>query len=308
MKRIAIIGAGVTGLAAACALTAAGRAVTLFDKGRRPGGRMASRDGVAGSFDHGVQYVRATAPEADAIGNGLLLHWPAIAPKGAAGGWIAAPTFNDLARHWASGLDVQCGRTVSAIHRRDDGWQLRFAETSEPFDCEVLLLTVPTPQAIPLLAAADVDAGPLHAVRYVPNWTLMWTPAAPLPDHFTHHAGSGDDPLAWIAREDWKPGRAGPPRLTVQASAAWSTAHLELSTDGAAARLIALTARHLGIAGASVQATAHRWRYAFASTPLGQPTLTVAAGLHYASDACLGSRVGLAIEAGQAAATAMMSG
>lgn len=308
MKRIAIIGAGVTGLAAARALVAAGFAVTLFDKGRRPGGRMASRDGAAGSFDHGVQFVRATAAEADAIGDGTLLHWPAIAAKGAAGGWIASPTFNHLAQHWARGLDVQCGRTVNAISRRERGWQLGFADSAAAVDCDALLLTLPTPQAIPLLAAAGVDTGPLTAVRYAPNWTLMWTPADPLPDGFTHHAGTADDPLAWIAREDLKPGRAGPPRLTVQASAAWSIEHLELAADDAAARLIALTAQHLGITDVSLHATAHRWRYAFASTPIGEPTLTLAADLHYASDACLGSKVGLAIAAGKAAAAAMTHG
>ena len=244
MKRIAIIGAGVTGLAAARALVAAGFAVTAFDKGRRPGGRMASRDGAAGSFDHGVQFVRATAAEAEWIGDGSLLHWPAIELKGDAGGWIATPTFNHLAQHWANGLDLQCSRTVNAISRRErgHGWQLRCAETAESFDCDALLLTIPTPQAIPLLAAAGVESAPLGAVRYAPNWTLMWTPADPLPAGFSHHAGVADDPLAWIAREDRKPGRAGPPRLTVQASAAWSIEHLERAADDAAARLVALTA------------------------------------------------------------------
>ena len=308
MNKIAIVGAGVTGLSAARSLTAAGYAVTLFDKGRRPGGRMASREGAAGSFDHGVQYLRATAAEADAIGAGQLLPWPAITPRDGTGGWLAAPTFNHLARHWAEGLDVRCSHTVSMLQpgAAGHGWQLRFAETDAVFDCDALLLTLPTPQAIPLLAAAGVAPGRLAEVRYDPNWTLMWTPADPLPAGFSHHAGAADAPLAWIAREDLKPGRSGPPRLTVQASARWSTTHLELPAETAALELQALAARQLGIGsssgGGGLAATAHRWRYAFVSQPLGEPVLTLGRDLHYASDAGLGSRVTLAWQAGRAAA------
>lgn len=304
MSTIAIVGAGVTGLSAARSLAAAGFAVTLFDKGRRPGGRMASREGAAGSFDHGVQYLRATAAEADAIGAGQLLPWPAIPPRDGAGGWLAAPTFNHLARHWAHGLDVRCSHTVSAVQRvaGGQGWQLRFAETDTVFDCAALLLTLPTPQAIPLLTAAGIAPGRLAEVRYDPNWTLMWTPADPLPAGFSHQAGDDGAPLAWIAREDLKPGRSGPPRLTVQAGARWSITHLERPAETAAVELQALAARQLGISSRSLAATAHRWRYAFVSQALGEPVLALDQGLYYASDASLGSRVALAWQAGQAAA------
>lgn len=58
---IAIVGAGLAGLACARELTAAGVAVTLFDKSRGVGGRSSTRrvtlaDGTALSFDHGAQY------------------------------------------------------------------------------------------------------------------------------------------------------------------------------------------------------------------------------------------------------------
>ena len=63
---IAIIGAGMAGLACAEALVRAGHAIVLFDKGRRPGGRMSTRSletsaGVAG-FDYGAQYMNARDP------------------------------------------------------------------------------------------------------------------------------------------------------------------------------------------------------------------------------------------------------
>ena len=75
MTRIAIIGAGATGLAAARLLAARGHTVELFDKGRRAGGRLAARESEYGSFDHGVQFVRLSDSEVAAHGTGLLQAW-----------------------------------------------------------------------------------------------------------------------------------------------------------------------------------------------------------------------------------------
>ncbi|MFM8940069.1 MAG: FAD-dependent oxidoreductase, partial [Phenylobacterium sp.] len=60
LDRIAIIGAGLSGLACARSLHREGRKVQLFDKARGPGGRMSTRRvetplGTIG-FDHGAQY------------------------------------------------------------------------------------------------------------------------------------------------------------------------------------------------------------------------------------------------------------
>ena len=58
-----VVGAGMAGLACGRALADRGHSVALFDKGRRPGGRMAARTtdtplGPVG-FDHGAPYMTA---------------------------------------------------------------------------------------------------------------------------------------------------------------------------------------------------------------------------------------------------------
>ena len=61
--RVAIVGAGLAGLACADQLVAGGHQVSLFDKGRGPGGRMSTRrmeDGWA--FDHGAPWFAAHDP------------------------------------------------------------------------------------------------------------------------------------------------------------------------------------------------------------------------------------------------------
>ena len=53
---VAVVGAGMAGVAAARTLLQAGHRVTLIEKSRGFGGRMATRRTEFGGFDHGAQY------------------------------------------------------------------------------------------------------------------------------------------------------------------------------------------------------------------------------------------------------------
>mgnify|MGYP001382774367 CR=1 FL=1 len=55
-RHIAIVGAGMAGVACARTLVQAGHRVTLFEKSRGAGGRMATRRSEFGGFDHGAQF------------------------------------------------------------------------------------------------------------------------------------------------------------------------------------------------------------------------------------------------------------
>ena len=59
---IAIIGAGMAGLTAARALDEAGLQVTVFEKGRGLGGRLSTRRGETGQFDHGAAFFTVRHP------------------------------------------------------------------------------------------------------------------------------------------------------------------------------------------------------------------------------------------------------
>ncbi|RUA23173.1 FAD-dependent oxidoreductase [Billgrantia gudaonensis] len=74
----AIIGAGIAGLACARALQDAGHPVTLFEKARGPGGRMASRHLGTATVDLGAQYfsVRMKPSEAKSSSGWPLAWWP----------------------------------------------------------------------------------------------------------------------------------------------------------------------------------------------------------------------------------------
>ena len=54
--RVAVVGAGLSGLVAATTLAAGGHDVVVLDKGRSPGGRLATRRIAGATLDHGAQF------------------------------------------------------------------------------------------------------------------------------------------------------------------------------------------------------------------------------------------------------------
>ena len=315
MKTCAVIGAGVAGLTAARMLQARGIAVTVFDKGRKPGGRLATRHTAHGSFDHGVQHLAA---------EGASLRQSLHAPcnQGHTATWVVSniedrlnpvrqtfigvPTNNQIAECWARGLTLLQEQRVESIHRTVSGWQLRIAGQPQPRAFDAVVVTVPQPQLQPLLP--ELPLPPLlDRIRYTPCWTLLWVPTAGELPGLLPYSPSGHDSIAWIAREDSKPGRSGPARYVVHATAAWSLKMLEHSPEAVATALQTAAAAVLGIAPHAHFALAHRWRFARVHQSIGTPQVMLAPGLHYASDGCLGDSVEEAMTSGAAAAVALLA-
>lgn len=274
MKRVAIIGAGIAGLSCADALSEQGWSVTLFDKGRKAGGRMASRrletsQGEA-AFDFGAQYFTVrdagfTAEVARWAEAGLAVRWPDARDDA----WIGVPGMNAVVRGMAARHDVRFSHHVSGLAREDGQWRLLGeGMPSEHFDAAVLAL--PAEQAAPILTLHDFElARTALFARSQPCWSGMFAFAAPLP----HRANTLRDHgiVAWAARDSAKPGRGGPESWVVQATPQWSTAHLERSPDEVAPLLLAALIEATGADSAAVLAhSVHRWRYALsAGTGLG---------------------------------------
>jgi renalase len=302
--RIAIIGAGIAGLACARRLAEAGLAPVLFDKGRGPGGRLATRRAADGlQFDHGAQYLTARGGGfaevlAEAERAGALARWQ---DAGDAARHVGTPGMNALAKHLARGLDVRCGAQVAGVQPEGDEWLVWLG--GDAWRCDRVVITVPAPQLAGLLGATHPLSGEVDGVRMDPCLTLMaaFTPDAPRP--FASRSDAADA-LAWIALDASKPGRPAAATWVAQASPAWSNAHLELEPAALASLMLPLLCERLGAPRASViHATTHRWRHARVATPLGRPFLRDATRtLHAGGDWCLDARVEAAWTSGDAIA------
>ena len=149
---IAVIGAGIAGLACARSLADAGVRVTVLDKSRGPGGRTSTRRGEGWACDHGAQYFTARHPEfieelAAWRAAGVAAPWPARITVFDADGrrglhgeearFVGTPRMTAPARHLAQGLDLRVQLTVSALQRYPHGWEIATAERgmlAEAFD------------------------------------------------------------------------------------------------------------------------------------------------------------------------------
>jgi renalase len=278
--RLAVIGAGISGAACAGALQHCGVEVTVFDKSRGVGGRMATRrvawagaDGSehAAEFDHGAQHITARWPRFRALLQraeqaGCVAPWHARVHGSTPGvtglhSHVAVPNMPALARHLLQGITLRLDRPVLRLQRSADGWQvvLSGGDAAGPFD--QVVLAMPPAQAAVLLAA-------LSGVEMLPCWTLMavtddadwpWDAAEP-----------PRGPLAWVARNDRKPGRTAlPGRATwvAHATAEWSSQHVDAEPRVVTALLQAalgklLPRSHAAVAPAWHHVGVHRWRYA----------------------------------------------
>ena len=328
-RHYAVVGAGIAGMACARTLVQAGHRVTVFEKDRDIGGRMATCNTEFGGFDHGTQYftVRdARFEKALTTAAGLVRPWSAntvrildeagrvvassLPPRESH--WVATPGMNALVKQWAQPLLAAGALTLETQVVRIEADKLhpdrRQLQTEGPgarsrvysgFDAVVL--AVPSPQAHALLLSSQQGKAlmpALSGVRIAPCWTLMLAfPQAQQPTllHLGPHwnaARSTHHRIAWLARESSKPGRSAIERWTVQASPEWSERHLEDDDERIKAKLLKAFTEVTGIRAQPPHMVVHRWRHAQTTEALGQPFLWDAQSrIGSCGDWCLGHRV-----------------
>ena len=161
---VAVVGAGIAGLACAQALVAAGALVQVFEKSRGVSGRMSTRRGEGWQCDHGAQYFTAREPAFRAevqrwIDAGAAALWtPEMRVyDGAEAGrftshssrvdrFVGTPGMTAPGRLLAASLCVHCNATVDSLQRTHDRWFLHTAEGGRhetSFDIVLLAMLIP---------------------------------------------------------------------------------------------------------------------------------------------------------------------
>ncbi|MDG5750790.1 FAD-dependent oxidoreductase [Qipengyuania sp. XHP0211] len=273
-RSIAIVGAGMAGLACATQLARDGRRVTLFDKGRGPGGRMATRRAEIGGetvrFDHGAQYFTARDTgfqEQVALWEreSVVARWPAAGEDA----WVGTPAMNAPIKALAEPLEVQWAARVTDIVKSEQGWRLNVDDEIHEF--ESVVFGIPAEQAAELLADIHAEfADRARRTQSRPCWALM----AQFPERLecgdVLRGGEGDT-VSWAARNGAKPGHDGSESWVVHGSPDWSLAHLEEEAENVAGQLLdAFLHQAEVMPQAPLHMAAHRWRFAMAE-PIDGP-------------------------------------
>lgn len=304
--RIAIVGAGLAGLVAAHRLHHHKLDVHVFDKGRGVGGRTSVRRHDGLEFDHGAQYFtvrdeRFAAQVRAWQRAGVADLWHSRIGVYEDGAWrespaqaryVGVPGMNAIARHLARDLQVSTGSRVAALMRAEDRWRLCDDTGAELGSFAAVIVALPAPQAADLLRGRSTLADPAAHCSMSPCWAVMLGFEAPLEVEFDA-AFINDPPLAWIARNNAKPGRSPGSAWTLHAAPQWSADHLEETPARVTDTLTHEFRRLIGRpVPATVHVAAHRWRYASVPQPLNVGSLCDAdAQLVVCGDWCQGGRV-----------------
>ncbi|HYB95758.1 MAG TPA: NAD(P)-binding protein [Vicinamibacterales bacterium] len=293
--RIAVVGAGISGLAAARALAGRGHDVRVFEQSRVPGGRVATRTitaielprGLSGevAFDHGAQYFtvrddRFSMAAAEWERDRVIAKWTGRIVSFDGEGWedvdeatsryVGTPGMAAIGAAMAAGLDVEYGRRIDSVAQLD------------AFD-RVIIATPPD--------RASALAAQVPSVLLKPCWAVMAAFEERVAARFDAAFVNGSA-VSWIARNSSKPKRNWKiDTWVVHASTAWSEAHLDDRADEVGAFLMEafddLIAAGLPKA---FYATVHRWKYATADPPLAVGAIDQGRVI-LCGDWCRGSRI-----------------
>jgi predicted NAD/FAD-dependent oxidoreductase len=320
--KVGIVGAGIAGPTCARVLTDHGLDVTLFDKGRAPGGRTSRRRAEPFQFDHGAQYFTARDPVfrrhvESWRKDGVIDRWQGqIVSIGLNGiedvtepdeRFVGVPGMNALAKHLATDLEVRTGVEISGLQQDGGQWRFRTktAVESEAFD--VIALAVPATQALSLLGDLPTLAEPLEGIGMSPCWAALLGFDERLDLPFDA-ASASDSPIGWLSRNNSKPGRDGAESWVLHARHDWSEAHLEDDADPVLRNLVDAFGTLTGLSVTPAYEKAHRWRYALAHRPLGDACLfDEDQRIGVCGDWCLAGRLEAAFQSGAALAGRILS-
>jgi hypothetical protein len=312
--RIVVVGAGLTGLTAARSLTESGHDVLVLDKGRSPGGRMATRRIGGATLDHGAQFFTVRGDAFAALvsawqDDGIARVWcHGFAPEGDGyPRYIGTRGMSAIAKHMAVGLDVRCGAMVFAIRRAGggrSGWEV-VVDDGTIHTADAVISTCPLPQTFSLLFEAGVDL-PRELVADDYDRTIALLAVLDGPSAVPPPGGVQlpDGIFSFVADNSAK-GVSSVPAVTLHVGPAWSSEHWDHDRQAVHHALVEAARPWLGSAQV-VDSQVKRWRFATPRTPWPEPCWVAPEGsLVVAGDAFAGPKVEGAFNSGLAAAAAL---
>jgi renalase len=301
---VLVVGGGISGIAAALAVQQAGSKVLVRDRGRRLGGRMASRTTEGRPVDIGASYFTASDPGFAAVvedwqRRGLAREWTETftvygdPDRSSASGpmrWSAPHGLRSVVEDLAGGLEVSSG---SPVERVDPG----LAVDGQPY--AAVVLAMPDPQARRLLGSEYSEALAALDDPYEPVLALTagW-PDRSWPD-LDGAFVNGDPVLAWVADDGRRRGDDAAV-LVAHSTSAFAAERLGDPSAAQSAMIDALRQR-LDIPAAPAYAGVHRWSFARPTRQRDEPCFLGDDGLGVCGDGWHGkSRVEGAYLSGRA--------
>ncbi len=313
MKKILIVGAGISGLVAARELKKLGHEVDLVDKGRGIGGRMATRRFDGAIFDHGAQFFTARDPEFKAmvenwIEAGVAREWfhgyptpDDSKPRDGHPRYCGAKGMTGIGKYLSEGLNVHLGEEIERLGWKNGVWSA-FSKSGAQFSGEELILTSPVPQSLTLLGTAGIELpldskNQLENLRYEPCIGILANLDAPsqIPAPGALYV---EGEILWWLGDNFEKGiseRRG--SVTIHSTGAFAKEHYGDEDEALIEALGAAAAPFLGAGIESAQV--RRWRYSKPENPLEIGHLRLKEfNLSFAGDIFQGAKIEGAVRSG----------
>jgi predicted NAD/FAD-dependent oxidoreductase len=315
-----VIGAGLAGLVCGAELARSGFNVTVFDKGRFPGGRLASRDRDVNSFDYGAQYFTAKDERfrkflADVVRNGSAVRWDGKFGKMMDGSlvpelvarprYVGVPTMRSVVAEMAGELDLRLSHKVTEVSKTNGKWSLSGScedeDKRQSFSLDgydFLVLNMPPAQAHALYPNSE-----LLDLKLLPCCALLVSFDERLNIDFDGIA-TDDQIISWAARDSSKPGRSAGERWVIHASPGWSLSNFDKSSDEIQDAMTKTFATIFNIELPVASFTkVHKWRYALPTSTRDLGCIfDSATAIAFCGDWCVAPRVEGAFLSGLSAA------
>ncbi|MBB6003633.1 NAD(P)/FAD-dependent oxidoreductase [Arcicella rosea] len=263
--KILIVGAGMAGLSAARIL-AKYHEVTVIDKGRGVGGRMATRKIGDCQADHGTQYFSVQSANFQALIDQLLTEsvvstWQLAQRTNIR--YFGSKGMKMIPKKMSENINVILNEKVCKIVNNK-----LLAESGNEYFFDQLIITQPVPQIQELLNQSSIDISAkdesvLNSVKYEPCIAVM----AVLNKETSIQSGGiilENKPVAWIA-DNFQKGISTKPCVTLHASANFSAENFEGDLNEIAQKMLESVEEF--IPKSSIETyQVHRWRYSLASS------------------------------------------
>ena len=272
--RVVVVGAGIAGLMAAQSLVENGHDVVVVDKGRSPGGRLATRRIDDATLDHGAQFFTVRDPLFKShvekwIASGVVTEWcrgfdSATQNNDGFPRYRGVRGMTDIAKHLANGLDVRCNTLAFSIARGTTSkWQLKIDDGSV-LDADAIIVTCPLPQAYALLVTAGIEL-PESMLRTEYDRTICLLAVLNQSSAIANPGGlqNPDDTFSFVADNAVK-GISSAVALTLHANPQFSLEHWDASPQDVHDLLLTRAKPWIGDATV-VTSQVKKWRLA---TPL----------------------------------------
>jgi predicted NAD/FAD-dependent oxidoreductase len=277
MKNIAIIGAGLSGLVVANMLKTHAH-ITIFEKSRGVGGRMATRRAKPYFFDHGTQFFKARSTEfkqflAPLIIDGIIKPWHAnfveIEDRTITQTrcwhddyphYVGTPHMNAIGKYLAQGLNIQLNTKISKVEKQHHNWCLYDSDAQPIADFDWVIITIPPIQAteiLPLNYQSITSQSKMQGC-----FSLMLGFTTPLNLGFDAALIRGED-ISWVSVNSSKPDRSDHFSLLVHSTNKWADQHIDDDSEQVINYLSQQTSNIIDhdVSRAEHQVV-HGWRYA----------------------------------------------